>query len=148
MRTTTFRMAMVGLVALALTGCAQETIRSQQTIAQTAPPPEHGRSVFVHVVFFDAKPDTPEAALDGMVADAYRLLAKIPSVRTIASGRRDPRMQRDLNDTSFTVGLMICFDDKAGHDLYNEHELHKEFVAKYKDHFAKVRVFDFTTPAQ
>ena len=147
MRTTAIRMAFIGFLALALIGCAEETTSSQRTVTQTTPPPEHGRTVFVHAVFFDAKPDTPEAVLDEMVADAYRILGKIPSVRTIASGRRDVRMQRDLNDTNFTVGLMIYFDDKAGHDLYNDHELHKQYVAKYKDHFAKVRVFDFTALA-
>lgn len=148
MRTTAIQTALIGFLSLVLAGCAEKTVATQRTVAQTAPPPEHGRSVLVHAVFFDAKPDTPEAVLDEMAADAYRLLARIPSVRTIASGRRDTRMQRDLNDTSFTIGLMICFDDKAGHDLYNEHELHQQYVAKYKDHFAKVRVFDFTTPAR
>jgi hypothetical protein len=141
-------VAFIGFLALALTGCAEETTSSQRTVTQTAPPPEHGPAVFVHVVFFDAKPDTPDAVLDEMVADAHRILGKIPSVRTIASGRRDARMQRDLNDTDFTVGLVIHFDDKAGHDLYNDHELHQQYVAKYKDYFAKVRVFDFTAPAR
>jgi len=147
-RTAAIRTALIGLLSLVLAGCAEETVATQRTAAQTTPPVEHGRSVLVHAVFFDAKPDTPEAVLDEMVADAYRLLAKIPSVRIIASGRRDTRMQRALNDASVTIGLMIYFDDKAGHDLYNEHELHQQYVAKYKDHFAKVRVFDFTTPAR
>lgn len=98
---------------------------------------------FVHCVFFTCKPGTPDTAIDALVADAERILARIPSVRQIESGRRDARMVRDVNEKDYTVGLVVYFDDKAGHDIYNEHPLHQEYVAKHKPHWAGVKVYDF-----
>jgi hypothetical protein len=147
-RRTMVRMTLVGFAAVALAGCANETATSERTVTQTAPLPEHTGSMFVHVVVFDLKPDTPEAVVNDMIQDAYRVLAKVPSVRKISSGRRDPRMQREVSDTNFSVGLVVFFDDKEGHDLYSGHPLHQEYVGKYGGYAAKVRVFDFTAPAK
>ena len=98
---------------------------------------------FVHAVLFNMKSGTPEAEIDSLVADAYQLLAKVPTVRRIDSGRREVLMQRDVNDKAFTVGLTVYFDDKAGHDVYATHPLHIDYINKHKDHWAAVRVFDF-----
>ncbi|HOB73343.1 MAG TPA: Dabb family protein [Phycisphaerae bacterium] len=100
---------------------------------------------FVHAVFFTLKEGTPEAQIDSQIADAEQLLAKIPSVRKIDSGRRDVRLNRDVNDKSFTVGLVVYFDDKEGYDVYSTHPLHLQYMDKYKAHWAGVKVFDFLT---
>lgn len=144
MRKAAILMALVGPLCLILAGCAEETATSQRTVTQTTAAPT---TQFVHAVFFDMKPDTPEATVDALIADIQTMLPKIPSVRSLKCGRRDVRMQREVSDTAFTVGLVITFDDKAGHDLYNDHPLHKECTGKYREHFAKVRVFDFIAPA-
>src|SRR5687768_17572240 len=129
----------LGLGLLA-TGCAStEVSKCSNTTVQHAP----AEPKFVHAVFFTMKPDTSESAIDSLVDDAYTMLAKIPAVRKIESGRRDERMMRDVNDKDFTVGLMVYFDDKAGHDAYSDHPLHTEYVAKNKEHWANVRVYDF-----
>jgi hypothetical protein len=146
-RTTMVRMVLAGFAVMALAGCANETCSCSLSSTQTTVAPSNATQ-FVHAVYFDMKPDTPESLINEMVNDAYQVLGKIPSVRMIKSGRRDERMQRDLNDKTFTVGLVIFFDDKAGHDLYNDHPLHKEYAAKYGPHADKVRVFDFTAPAR
>jgi hypothetical protein len=100
-------------------------------------------SKFVHGVFFNVKPGTSDEAIDAQIADAEALLGTIPSVRCIQSGQRDVRMQRDVNDQDYTIGLLVVFDDKDGHDLYNTHETHLAYVAKHKANWASVRVFDF-----
>jgi hypothetical protein len=99
---------------------------------------------FVHSVFFTCKPGTTPADIDGQIADAQSLLGKIPSVRLIRSGRRETSMQRDVNVTDYDIGLVVLFDDKAGHDLYAEHALHLQYVGKYKEHWQQVRVFDYS----
>lgn len=147
MRTMVVRMAFAGFVALTLAGCANECGTCERTASQTVAPSGNATQ-FVHAVYFDMKPDTPESLVNEMISDAYQVLGKIPSVRKVNSGRRDERMQRDLNDKTFTVGLVIFFDDKAGHDLYNDHPLHKEYAGKYGPHCDKVRVFDFTAPSK
>ena len=37
---------------------------------------------------------------------------------------------RDVVDNSYDVGLCVVLDDSAGHDVYQEHPLHKEFIAQ------------------
>ncbi len=98
---------------------------------------------FVHCVFFACKPGTPDDAIDALVADGYEMLGKVPSVQRVQSGRRDVRMKREVNDQDYTVGLVVHFTDKAGHDAYNVHPTHKAYVEKHKSHWASVRVCDY-----
>lgn len=100
-------------------------------------------SKFVHCVFFNVKPGTSDAAIDAQIADAEALLGTIPSVRCVQSGRRDTRMQRDVNDQEYTIGLLVVFDDKDGHDLYSTHETHQKYIERHKANWSSVRVFDF-----
>lgn len=131
--------------ALVLAGCsATHETCPKGSITMLDTQSSSGSAKFVHCVFFNMKPGTPEAEIDSLIADAHMLLAKVPSVRKIDSGRRDARMTRDVNVTDYAVGLVVYFDDKAGHDLYSEHPLHMEYVNKHQEHWASVRVFDFT----
>ena len=98
---------------------------------------------YVHAVYFKCKPGTSEGEIDALIDDGYELLAKVPSVRRIDSGRRDVNADRDVNVTDYDVGLVVYFDDRAGHDLYADHPTHLEYVEKHKAHWETVRVFDF-----
>lgn len=129
--------------ALLAAGCAaQESAPVSRTAA--AGPDRAGTGKFVHCVFFTLKAGTPESEVESLIADGHKILAKVPTVRKIDTGRRDTRMNRDVNEKEYTVGLVVYFDDKAGHDQYNESELHTEYVNKHKEHWAKVVVYDFT----
>lgn len=98
---------------------------------------------YVHSVYFSCRPDTPAAQIDAQVDDARNLLGRIPSVRLVRSGRRDPAMQRDVNVTDFDIGLTVLFDDAAGLKLYADHPLHLEYVGKYKPNWQGIRVLDY-----
>jgi hypothetical protein len=102
-------------------------------------------SRYVHCVYFSCKDDTTDAEIDAMVADGEKLLGRIPTVRDVACGRRDPDARRDINVQDYDVGLVVTFDDRAGQDVYQDHELHKQFIANHKAHWARVRVYDFQT---
>lgn len=144
MHTTAILVALIGLIGLAMAGCSASEGGPQRTVTTTGgSAPAAGSAKFVHAVFFTFKEGTPEAEIDSLIADAEQLLAKIPSVRKIDSGRRDVRMDRDVNDKTFTVGLVVYFDDKEGHDVYSAHPLHLQYVEKHKAHWAGVKVFDF-----
>src|SRR6185369_15400493 len=101
-------------------------------------PPE-----FVHCVFFTLKPEVTDDQIEEFVKDCY-FLKQIPSVRKLDAGRRDEGMTRDVNVTDYTLAVVVSFDDKAGHDLYNAHPVHQKLVEKHKDQWSSVRVFDFT----
>jgi hypothetical protein len=143
-RTTAAVMSVCVLVLLA--SCSTSHYTSSSTVTQQVErvevpaekPPE-----FVHCVFFTLKPEVTDDQIEEFVKDCY-LLKQIPSVRKLDAGRRDERMTRDINVTDYTLGVVVYFDDKAGHDLYNAHPVHQKLVAKHKDQWSSVRVFDFT----
>jgi hypothetical protein len=99
--------------------------------------------MFVHVVYFWMKPGAPEGARGKLVEDCRSYLGRIPTVRHLWTGR--PAMTpRDVVDNSYDVGLCVVLDDSPGHDIYQEHPLHKEFIARNREHWKRVQVYDFT----
>ncbi len=98
--------------------------------------------MFVHVVFFWLKPGTSGADRAKLVSACHDILGKIPTVRHLWAGL--PAMTpRDVVDNSYGVGLCVSFDDRQGHDVYQEHPLHKEFIAANQVHWQRVQVYDF-----
>ena len=98
--------------------------------------------IYVHCVFFTFKPGTAKSEIDAQIASGRELLAKVPTVRKLDTGQRDPEAVRDVNDKDYEVGLVVCFDNRAGHDDYATHPLHLEYIRRHKLHWAGVRVFD------
>jgi hypothetical protein len=98
--------------------------------------------MFVHVVCFWLSPSAPEGARQQLAADCNTYLARIPGVRHVWAGR--PAMTpRDVVDNSYDVGLCVVLDDAAGHDVYQQHPLHKEFIARNKPHWKRIQIYDF-----
>ena len=98
--------------------------------------------MFVHVVYFWLSEGTAESARRQLAADCTTYLAKIPTVRHLWAGR--PAMTpREVVDNSYDVGLCVVLDDAAGHDVYQEHPLHKEFIARNKPRWKRVQIYDF-----
>ena len=98
--------------------------------------------MFVHAVYFWMKKGTPDAARNQLVADCRAYLGKVPGVRHLWAGR--PAMTpREVVDNSYDVGMLVALDDAAGHDVYQEHPLHKEFIARNKPHWERVQIYDF-----
>jgi hypothetical protein len=99
--------------------------------------------MFVHVVCFWLNPGaSPEGARQQLMADCKTYLARIPGVRHVWAGR--PAMTpREVVDNSYDVGLCVVLDDAAGHDIYQEHPMHKEFIARNKPHWKRVQIYDF-----
>lgn len=98
--------------------------------------------MFIHLVFFWLKPGTPDSARQQLLADCQTYLTKIPSVRHLWAGT--PAMTpREIVDNSYAVGLTVVLDDSAGHDVYQAHPAHKEFIERNKAHWARIQVYDF-----
>ena len=100
--------------------------------------------MFVHVVFFWVPQDAPATAKQQIADDCRRLLSQIPGLISIEVGR--PAMTpREVVDNSYDVGLLTTFANSAGHDVYQTHPLHLEFIARNKAYFGRVQVYDFDT---
>ena len=98
--------------------------------------------MFVHVVLFWMNEGAPDGAREQLARDCQTYLAKIPTVRQLWAGR--PAMTpREVVDNSYDVGLCVVLDDDAGHDVYQVHELHKQFIERNKPHWKRVQIYDF-----
>src|SRR5207248_7691132 len=95
--------------------------------------------MFIHQVCFWLKPGTPESAREQLIADCRAYLRKIPTVRQLFAGP-PAGTTREVVDQTYHVALVVLLDDRAGHDVYQEHPSHHEFIARNKAHWEKVRV--------
>jgi hypothetical protein len=98
--------------------------------------------MFIHHVYFWLKPGTSKAAKDQIIADCRELLVGIPGVLNLWAGE-PAGIQREVVDNSYGVGLAVVLKDAAAHDVYQKHELHLKFLARNKEHWERVRVYDF-----
>lgn len=99
--------------------------------------------MFTHVVFFWQKPGTPATEREALLSDCHSLLAKVPGVKHLWAGPA-AMTPREVVDNSYDIGLCVVFNDRAGHDVYQKHALHEQFVAKHKPHWERVQVYDFS----
>jgi hypothetical protein len=98
--------------------------------------------MFIHTVYFWLNDDAGADIRARMQGDCHFLLSQIPSVRYVWAGT--PAMTpREVVDNSYTIGLCVALDDAAAHDDYQGHALHHEFIARYKQYWKKVQIYDF-----
>jgi hypothetical protein len=98
--------------------------------------------MFVHTVYFWLNEGTPETAREQLIQDCRTLLPQVPSVHSLWAGA-PAGTPRDVVDNSYGVGLTVLFDDAAGHDVYQDHPLHCEFIERNKAHWRRVQVYDY-----
>ena len=98
----------------------------------------------VHHVFFWLKTPDSAADRDALIA-GLRELAKIDVIRDLQIGVPASTEQRDVVDSSFQVSELMVFDNVVDQKTYQDHPLHKAFVAKCEHLWRKVTVYDMRT---
>ena len=96
---------------------------------------------FIHTVLFWLKPGTSEAAKQQVIDDCRRLLGSISTVRFLAVGE-PAGTPREVVDNSYQIGLVVHFDDRAGHDAYQKAEPHLEFIRRNEAVWQRVQIYD------
>jgi hypothetical protein len=95
----------------------------------------------IHNVYFWLKEDLGDKAklkfAEGLVA-----LTNDPNVESGYAGPPADTGQRDVVDNSYSFGLVLVFQDKAGHDDYQKGAPHRRFLEEHMDKWEKVLVFD------
>jgi hypothetical protein len=95
----------------------------------------------VHHVFFWLKnPDTKEDL--ARLLEGLRTLANIETVRGAHFGVPASTEKRDVVDNSFSVSEILFFDDLAGQKSYQDHPIHKKFIADCSHLWERVVVYD------
>ena len=98
--------------------------------------------MFIHYVNFFLKPGSDAKVREQLITDCRKYLTEVPTVKQLWAGS-PAGTKRDVVDNSYDVGLCVIFDDTAGHDVYQSHPSHDEFIARNMAHWAKVVVRDF-----
>ena len=95
----------------------------------------------VHHVFFWLK--NPEAKEDlARLLEGLRTLANIETVRGAHFGVPASTEKRDVVDNSFSASEILFFDDLAGQKIYQDHPIHKKFIADCSHLWERVVVYD------
>jgi hypothetical protein len=103
---------------------------------------------YVHAVIFYLKKEAPASAVPEAIADAHKLLEKIPSVRKLWVGRPAEQSTPDFAKKDYDFGLLVLFDNYEGLKAYLDHPQHLEYVKKHAGHFNTVLVYDFINQAK
>ena len=95
----------------------------------------------VHHVFFWLKNPGSKEDLAKLLA-GLRTLAAIESVRGAHFGVPASTEKRDVVDNSYSASEILFFDDTAGQKTYQDHPIHKQFVADCSHLWERVVVYD------
>ncbi|MEM0993201.1 MAG: Dabb family protein [Bacteroidota bacterium] len=119
----------------------QAELDSTQVLLADAQASTEQDGKFIHTVYIWMKEDLTTAERD-QFETAVQSLGEIESVRQFYWGRPADSEARAVVDHSYDYALAIHFDDLAGHDIYQPHEIHQAFVANNADLWTKVKVYD------
>ncbi|PZQ58933.1 MAG: stress responsive alpha-beta barrel domain-containing protein [Sphingomonas taxi] len=95
----------------------------------------------LHHVFFWLKDPASTTDRDRLVA-GLRTLAAVPVVRALHIGVPADTEARDVVDGSYQVSELMFFDSVADQKTYQDHPIHKAFVAECETLWRKVVVYD------
>lgn len=95
----------------------------------------------VHHVFFWLKNPDSKEDLAKLLA-GLRTLTKIETVRGAHFGVPASTEKRDVVDNSYSASEILFFDDTAGQKTYQDHAIHKQFVADCSHLWQRVVVYD------
>ena len=95
----------------------------------------------VHHVFFWLKNPDSKEDLAKLLA-GLRTLAGIETVRGTHFGVPASTEKRDVVDNSYSASEILIFDDTAEQKVYQDHPIHKQFVADCSHLWERVVVYD------
>jgi hypothetical protein len=97
--------------------------------------------MLVHTVFFYLQPNL-SAEQRAFFHQEVARLGDIPQVKTFYLGTPAPVPARPVIDLSFSYSITCVFENVADHDAYQAAPVHLEFIARCKDLWARVQVYD------
>ncbi|MES1262772.1 MAG: Dabb family protein [Peristeroidobacter soli] len=132
------RTFIVAAGAIAVSGMAAA---AASTSASGATAAVNNNPKLVHHVFFWLKNPNSKEDLEKLLK-GLRTLAKIETVRGVHFGVPASTEKRDVVDNSFSASEILFFDDTVGQKTYQDHPIHKQFVADCSHLWEKVVVYD------
>ena len=138
------RHFMVAAGAVAASAMAASGVTAAAALipaSSTGASPVSNYPKLVHHVFFWLKNPNSKEDLEKLLK-GLRTLSKIESVRGVHFGVPASTEKRDVVDNSFSASEILFFDDTVGQKTYQDHPIHKQFVADCSHLWEKVVVYD------
>ncbi|NSL89515.1 Dabb family protein [Chitinophaga solisilvae] len=98
---------------------------------------------FVHVVNFYLKSGLSEEQIRHFETGMSSLHV-IDEIRVFNVGR-PAATDRPTIDRSYSYSVLMIFDNQEGHDIYQVHPVHRQFVENCKQYWEKAVIFDAET---
>jgi hypothetical protein len=95
---------------------------------------------FLHVVFFWLK-DEEEKTKKAFMTELKKFIDHADMIKSQHIGT-PADTDRPVIDNTWSFSLILSFDSKREHDEYQEHQLHKDFIANASSLWKKVQVYD------
>lgn len=95
----------------------------------------------IHHVFFWLKNPSSKEDTERLI-EGIQTLKKIETMQEFRIGLPAKTPKRDVIDDTYAVSLFTTFKDVDGHNVYQEHAIHKKFIKNYSNLWAKVQVYD------
>lgn len=97
--------------------------------------------MLVHSVYFWLKEDLT-ANDRAEFFEGLNSLREIDTVREMYVGTPASTADRPVVERSYDYALAVILDDVAGHDVYQEHEVHGAFVKRFSTFWTRVQIYD------
>jgi hypothetical protein len=132
-------IAAIGLMAALVLGPAVQA----QSAAGGAPSDKAAseKPMLIHHALFWLKSPGSSADRDQLIA-GLETLRDIGAIRRLHIGVPASTEQRDVVDASYDVSELMFFDSVEDQKAYQDHPIHKAFVAKYAHLWDRVVVYD------
>lgn len=95
---------------------------------------------FIHSVYFWFKEGVTEAQKEAFIADT-KSMKEIEVIKAMYTGTPAETF-RPIVERSYDFSVILHFENKAGHDVYQEAPLHLSMIEKHSDIWEKVMVLD------
>ena len=95
---------------------------------------------FFHVVYFWLINDTPEVKMK-FLQELALFVDQVEEIKKVHVGP-PAATDRDVIDNTYSYNLLLTFDSKREHDIYQEHPAHKKFIENASALWEKVVVYD------
>ncbi len=96
---------------------------------------------FVHVVYFWMKNPEDAAARETFLRNLVAFLNRVDVIRSYHVGT-PANTPRDIVDNSYTFAIVVTFDGREGHDIYQDHPEHLSFIDQTSNLWTKVQIYD------
>ena len=102
--------------------------------------PDDMEGNFLHVVFFWLK-NEDEKTKKAFMTELRKFIDNVDLIKSQHIGT-PADTDRPVIDNTYSFSLILSFDSKKEHDIYQEHSLHKTFIENASSLWEKVQVYD------